>query len=148
MAARGSNCVLSKYSTRVSNLQLCKLGDKFKPIAGRPSEAWQTAKEKSKHGLKHAKKTNTTANQRREHVGNWLSKIRVLSTGARYLSHENKITSHPILIFAELNFMDYYYFKTPGLSIVDYNVVGRDLRQRTFYKMVFFQVTLYLLFKN
>lgn len=39
--------------------------------------------------------------------------------------------------------MDYYYFKTPGLSIVDYNVVGRDLRQRTFYKMVFFQVTLY-----
>ena len=30
-------------ASRAGISQLCKLGDKFKPIAGRPSEAWQAA---------------------------------------------------------------------------------------------------------
>ena len=53
--ARKQLCFVQELSTRVSYLQLCKLGDKFKPIAGGPREAWHIAKEKSKHDLKHVK---------------------------------------------------------------------------------------------
>lgn len=68
--ARKQLCFVQVLTTRASNLQLCKLGDKFKPIAGRPSEAWQIAEKKSKQGLKYVRKTNTTANQKRDRVGN------------------------------------------------------------------------------
>lgn len=75
--ARKQLCFVQELTTRVPYLQLCKLGDKFKPIAGRPREAWQIAKEKSKHGLKHVKKTNMTSNQKQAPVGNWLSEIHI-----------------------------------------------------------------------
>lgn len=53
-----SCCVLSGvFTERVGNLQLCKLGDKFKPMTGLSSEVWHTAESNQNNRA-------ATANQR------------------------------------------------------------------------------------